>query len=31
MKRYDFMFGALAFVLSVAIVFGLAYVAVGCR
>ena len=31
MKRYDFMFGALAFVLSVAIVFGLAYIAVGCR
>lgn len=31
MKTYDFIFGALAFVLSVAVVFGLAYIAVGCR
>lgn len=31
MKRYDFIFGVLAFILSVAVVFGLAYIAVGCR
>lgn len=31
MKKYDFIFGALVFILSVAVVFGLAYVAVGCR
>lgn len=31
MKKYDFIFGALAFILSVAIIFGLAYIAVGCR
>lgn len=31
MKKYDFIFGALAFILSVAAVFGLAYIAVGCR
>lgn len=31
MKKYDFIFGALAFVLSAAVVFGLAYIAVGCR
>lgn len=31
MKKYDFIFGALAFILSVTVVFGLAYIAVGCR
>lgn len=31
MKRYDIMFGTLLFILSVAVVFGLAYIAVGCR
>lgn len=31
MKKYDFIFGALVFVLSVAVVFGMAYIAVGCR
>lgn len=31
MKKYDFVFGALAFIMSVAVVFGLAYIAVGCR
>lgn len=31
MKKYDFIFGALAFILSVAVVFGMAYIAVGYR
>lgn len=31
MKKYDFIFGALAFILSVAVAFGLAYISVGCR
>lgn len=31
LDAYDFIFGALAFILSVAVVFGMAYIAVGCR
>lgn len=31
MKKYDLIFGAVLFILSVAVVFGMAYIAVGCR
>lgn len=31
MKLYDIIFGAMIFILSVAVVFGMAYIAVGCR
>lgn len=31
MKIYDFVFGAVLFIVSVAVVFGMAYIAVGCR
>lgn len=31
MKIYDFVFGTVLFIVSVAVVFGMAYIAVGCR
>ena len=31
MKKHDLIFGAIMFVVSVAVVLGLAYIAVGCR